>query len=132
MPMRTSFEPVRRAASACPTSIIALAIPISCMASADPRQRIVCEHVHDPGSPQGSAHREQAGVLASDFAYPACAPSQWMSLHCIQQALGIFRSADREKLPLIRNVKRIEPQQLAGSAHLVTQGNSLFFQLDAN
>jgi tRNA U38,U39,U40 pseudouridine synthase TruA len=100
--------------------------------SADARQLLARQQIHDSARPKGCSHSYQTGNIVSHCADDVGVPAQRVSTHRGPHIFGAFRRNNRNQLSFIRNIERIEAQQLTDSPHLLTNRNSFFFHLDTH
>src|SRR6516165_4118896 len=104
---------------------------LAVLRSANTRQRIANEHVDDSAATIACGHQHGAARLLANFADDASLGPAGPGVKRLQRRVSKFGSYDRQELPFIRDVQRIETQQLTGSAHGVVNGKAVFKQNDA-
>src|SRR5580704_4418262 len=99
---------------------------------ADPRELFSGEHVDNPSSAHSRFHGHKSGVILSHLSNDRSLGTERVSPHRGEYSAGGFGRHNRQELPSFGDVKRIQPKNLAGAFHFLTERNVSFVQNDAD
>src|SRR6266540_2800862 len=85
--------------------------------STDSRKLLAGKHVNDTGAADARFHHDKTGMIARDFANHGGLLTKRMRFHSAEDKIDILRGDNGEKLSFVRNIKRIEAENLAGAFH---------------
>ena len=98
----------------------------------NPRQLFSQRNRHDPSAAdprfRDDHPRMQIGYVADSCSVPA----EFVISHRLKNHIGGFRWDDRQQFPFVGDVKRVEPEDLAGGVDLFPDGHSPLVEHDAD
>src|SRR5580765_6956679 len=84
---------------------------------ADARELIALQHIHDPSAPDARLQHDEPLWILDDDSDDLGVASVRPSAHAAEHAIDVPGRDHGQQLPLVGHVERIEPEQLAHTAH---------------
>src|SRR5438552_2939040 len=100
--------------------------------STDSRKLFAGKHVDDTGAADACFHHDKTGMIARDFTDDGGVLTKAMRFHGAQDEIDILRGDNGEKLSFVRNIKRIEAENLAGAFHFFADRNARLVEKHPN
>jgi len=98
--------------------------------SADTRELLAPEHVHQPVSPDPGSQENAARIIGYHFPDSSGIPSERMRLHGREHRARALRGDHDEHFPFVCHVERVEPQDFARPGDIFAHRDYFFEKAD--
>src|SRR5450756_2406422 len=99
---------------------------------ADPRQLLATQHVEHAHRSEEAADHDEPRLLEGHPADDAGVSADGVPAEDLHHAVGLVLGSEDDEATLVRHVHRVEAQDLAGAAHVLTDGNGPLVNRHAN
>ena len=98
----------------------------------DPRQGMTVQHIDEPHAAKAGLKEDLAGVVIDNGADSAGFASLRAGFEGPQGPVRCLRSDKGQQLSFVGQIKRVQPQQFAGAAHIPSHRQLIFVEDDAD